>query len=78
MLVEGHVGQVDVWSIWQCSNVILGGATDVSDCILHQFDATLTVIGNYVASDVRLTVLAVHYDAVKGTLLNPVSPDQGH
>ena len=65
-------------SLRKSHDVFFARATDVSDCILHYLDATLSIVGNDVPSDVGLAVLPEHDDAIEGTLLDLVPPNQRH
>ena len=50
----------------------------MSSCILHDLDSTLSVIGNDITSDIRLTVHSIDYDSIISTLLNSISPNKRH
>ena len=50
----------------------------MSNGVFHDFDSTLTVIGNNVASDVGLTVWPIDYDTVICALLYLVPPNEWH
>ena len=50
----------------------------MSDSVFHNFDSTLSVIGNDVSSDIRLAMLPKDYDSIISTLFNLISPDKRH
>ena len=50
----------------------------MSSCILHDLNATLPVIGNDIASNVRLTMHSIDNDSIICTLLNPIPPNERH
>lgn len=62
----------------KCHDVFFASSADVSDGVLHDLDATLTVVCDDVAPDVRFAVLTEHDDAVEGALFDLVAPDQRH
>ena len=65
-------------SLRQRHDVLLGCSAYVRNGILHDLDAALTIIGNDIATDVRLAVLPEDDNAVKGALLDFVAPDKRH
>ncbi len=62
----------------QFSDIVLGRATDVGLSVFHDLDATLAVVCDDIASDVRLAVRPEDDDSIEGTLLDLIPPDQGH
>jgi len=50
----------------------------MSNCILHNFNTTLTIVCDNVSSYIRFTVLTVNNNTIKCTLFNSISPDKWH
>ena len=46
--------------------------------VLHDFNTRFSVVGDNVSSDVWLAMRTINNDTVKSTLLDLVSPDEGH
>lgn len=65
-------------SFRKIDNVFFACTANVSNSILHHFDTTLSIVGDYISSDVGLTVLSKDNDTVKCTLLDLVPPYQRH
>jgi len=53
-------------------------STNMCDRILHNFDATFSIVCNNIASNIWLTMLSKYYNAIKSALLNLVTPNQRH
>ena len=59
-------------------DIILSCSTNMSNCIFHYFNTTLSIVCYNITSDIRITMWAVHNNTIKSTLFNFISPDEWH
>ena len=64
--------------LWKLHDIVLGLASDMGNGILHDFDATLPIVGNNIAPNIWLAMRSKNNNTIESTLLYFVSPNQRH
>ena len=59
-------------------DVVLGLTSNMGNGILHDFDATLPIVGNNIAPNIWLAMRSKNNNTIESTLLYFVSPNQRH